>query len=249
MRTRRTLWIGALAVLAFAIILVARFPAAWAQGALPKDFSCDEVDGTVWNGSCNGLMLHHQQLIGDLNWQLHPARLLAGRLAAHVQLTQAGGFANGDIELGFGGRIEGRAMHANVRLNPQLLPQLPASLRGGALADLALVEVKDGRVTELVGRIEAHDLEETSGSVTPLGSYALSFAGAASGGALTGKLVDVGGPLAVQGTLRMTPEPGFVLEGTVASRSNVTPELARQLQMLGAPDVQGRRSFSIANTF
>jgi hypothetical protein len=59
----------------------------------------------------------------------------------------------------------------------------------------------------------------------------------------------LGGPLAVAGTLRMTPEPGFVLEGTVASRANATPELARQLQMLGAPDAQGRRSFSIANTF
>jgi hypothetical protein len=236
-------------VLAFVLILVARFPAAWAQGALPKDLSCDEVDGTVWNGSCNGLMLQHQQLIGDLAWQLHPARLLAGCIAAHVQMTQAGGSANGDVELGFGGRIEARALHANVRLNPRLIPQLPASLSGSALVDLALLEVKGGRVTNLVGRIEAHDLEEASGAVTPLGSYALSFAGAAPGGALTGTLIDLGGPLAVAGTLRMTPEPGFVLEGTVASRANATPELARQLQMLGAPDAQGRRSFSIANTF
>jgi hypothetical protein len=60
---------------------------------------------------------------------------------------------------------------------------------------------------------------------------------------------DLGGPLALAGTLRMTPEPGFVVDGTVAARPTASPNLVRQLQMLGAPDAQGRRSFSIANTF
>jgi hypothetical protein len=47
----------------------------------------------------------------------------------------------------------------------------------------------------------------------------------------------------------MTPEPGFLLDGKVATRASVTADLARQLQILGPPDAHGRRSFSIANTF
>ena len=39
------------------------------------------------------------------------------------------------------------------------------------------------------------------------------------------------------------------LDGTVAARPIASANLVRQLQMLGAPDAQGRRSFSIANTF
>jgi hypothetical protein len=249
LRTRRTLWIGALALIAFALILLARFPAAWALGALPAALSCDAVDGTVWNGACGGLMLRHQQLIGDLTWQLHPARLLAGRLAAHVELTQAGDFVNADVELSPGGHLFARDVHASVHLSPALLPQLPGGLRGAARADLARVEVKNGRLTDLQGRIEAHDLAQTAGTTTELGSYALSFNGTAAGGALVGELHDLGGPLALSGTLRMTPEPGFVLDGKVATRATASANLVRQLQMLGAPDAQGRRSFSIANTF
>jgi hypothetical protein len=246
---RRTLWIGALALLAFALIVLARFPAAWAAGALPAGLSCDVIDGTLWNGACAGLMLRHQQLLGDLSWQLHPARLLAGRLAAHIALTHAEDFANAEVELAPGGRIFARDVRASVHLDPAVLPQLPGGLSGVARADLARVEFKNGRLTELRGRIEAHDLAQAAGTTTPLGSYALSFNGATAGGALVGELRDLGGPLALEGALRMTPEPGFVLDGKVATRPGVSANLERQLQMLGAPDAQGRRSFSIADSF
>lgn len=249
MTTRRTLWIGALALLAFGLIVIARFPAAWAAGALPAELSCDIIDGTVWNGACAGLMLRHQRLLGDLSWQLHAPRLLAGRLAARVGLTHAEDFANAEVELAPGGHILAREVHASVHLDPGLIPQLPGGLRGLARADLSRLEVQHGRLTDLRGRIEAHDLAQTDQTPMELGSYALAFNGAAAGGELIGELRDLGGPLSLEGILRMTPEPGFVLDGKVAARPAASAELARQLQMLGAPDAQGRRSFSIADTF
>jgi hypothetical protein len=250
LRTRRTLWIGALALFAFALFLLARFPAAWAMGALPAGLSCDAVDGTLWNGTCTGLMLQHRELIGDLAWQLRPARLLAGRLGAHVELTQVGDFANGDVEMSISGQVFARDVHASVHLSSALLPQLPDGLKGAARADLARVALRNGRLTDLAGRIEAHDLAQTGGTTTTeLGSYALAFTGAASGGALVGELHDLGGPLALSGTLRMTPEPGFVVDGKVAARPTAAANLVRQLQMLGPADAQGRRSFSVANSF
>jgi hypothetical protein len=249
LRTRRTFWIGALALLAFALILLARFPAAWVLNKLPAGLSCDAVDGTVWNGTCSGLMLRHQQLIGDLAWQLHPVRLFLGRLATHVELTQTGDFVNADLELARGGHLWASDVHANVHLNPALMPQLPKGLRGVVRADLARVELEHGRLVDLQGRIEAHDLAQSGENTTELGNYGLSFAPAAAGVAPVGELHDLGGPLDLSGTLRMTPEPGFVLDGKVAARSTASANLVRQLQVLGAPDAQGRRSFSIANTF
>jgi Type II secretion system (T2SS), protein N len=249
LRTRRTFWIGALALVAFVLIVLARFPAAWVLGKLPAGFSCDAIDGTVWNGTCSGLMLRHQQLLGDVAWQLRPLRLLLGRLAAHVELTQTGDFVNADLELGLGGHVWASDVHANVHLIPGLMPQLPTGLRGVVRADLSRVELEHGRLADLQGRIEAHDLAQSGETTTELGSYGLSFTPAASRAAAVGELHDLGGPLDLSGTLRMTPEPGFVLEGKVAARATASANLVRQLQMLGAPDAQGRRSFSIANTF
>jgi len=39
----------------------------------------------------------------------------------------------------------------------------------------------------------------------------------------TGKLRDLNGPLAVEGTLRLTRQPGFELEGLVAARPAPRP--------------------------
>jgi general secretion pathway protein N len=246
---RRTAWISLLAGLAFAAFLLARFPAAWAAAALPPALTCEELGGTVWSGSCTGLSVRHQPILGDLFWQLHPLRLLALKLAVHVQLTQARADARGELEFARGQVLQARDLHASFDLNPALIPVLPANVTGHASADLAYLEMRAGRLVDLRGRIEVHELAQHEGADTSLGSYALIFGDHAPGVALLGELHDLGGPLSLEGTLRMTPEPGFVVDGKVAVRAGAAPELARQLQILGPPDAQGRRSFSIANTF
>ncbi len=242
------MWLGALAVLAFVLIMLARFPAQWALGLLPRGVTCDAVAGTVWNGACSGLIVH-QQPLGDLTWMVRPARLLVGRLGARVELSEAGSYIDGDVEVSAGGTLFAHDVRANVRLGPEVTPQLPGGLRGTASAELANVEFRNGRLRDLRGHIEARDLTQTGGSTTALGSYAVAFAGAGAAGALIGELRDLGGPLAVDGTVRVTPEPGVVVDGKVAARSMAAPSLVRQLQVLGPPDAQGRRSFSIADTF
>jgi hypothetical protein len=237
-----------LAVLAFMLIILARFPAQWLVGFLPRGVTCDAVAGTLWNGACSGLIVH-QQPLGDLTWMLRPARLLLGRLGAHVEVSQGTSYINGDVEVTIGGTLFAHDVHANVRLGPDVTPQLPGGLRGTASAELANVEFRNGRLRDLRGHIEARDLAQTGAGTTALGSYALAFAGAGAAGALIGELRDLGGPLAVDGTVRVTPEPGVVVDGKVAARSMAAPSLVRQLQVLGPPDAQGRRSFSIADTF
>jgi len=64
-----------------------------------------------------------------------------------------------------------------------------------------------------------------------------------------GKLRDLDGPLAVEGSLRLTRQPGFDLEGLVAPRSGAAPELVNNIRYLGSPDATGRRPFSVAGTF
>ena len=81
------------------------------------------------------------------------------------------------------------------------------------------------------------------------GSYSLTFP-PSTGGDPVGQLRDLGGgPLAVEGTLRLTPEPGFDLEGLVKARPTASADLAKDIQFLGSPDAQGRRPFSLAGTF
>lgn len=240
----RPLWIALTAAAAFAVILVSRLPASW---VVPRSgiLACTSPDGTLWSGSCSGLSVDRMPF-GDLSWSVAPLRLLTGTLAAHV-VARGPVTGSADVAYGIGGSVSLRNVVTDFRLDPRQIPHLPPQLRGNVHTDLALVRLEHGRIAELKGRIEAHDLSQRTGHVTPLGNYALTFPG--GGTEPVGTLVDLGGPLAVRGTLRLTNQPGYVLEGQVAARADAAPELVGNLQFLGSPDTEGRRPFSIAGTF
>ena len=243
---RRSLWIALLAAAAFVAIVLARMPAAWVLPARGAQWACASIDGSLWGGICAGLTVSGTPL-GDMSWELHPLRLLSGRLAAHLTLSHGPGDAAADVELTFGQRLTARNVLADLPLDPALLPSVPANLHGRAHLELALVEVQRGVIRQLQGRIDARNLEERSGNNTPLGSYSVSFPGGS--GDPVGTLRDLEGPLALEGTLRLTPAPGFELEGVIAARHGAPPELVNSLRFLGSPDATGRRPFSLSGTF
>jgi len=156
---RRVILITGLAVIAFTAILVARLPASWVVPTPPSRIACAATDGTLWNGSCAGLMVQGQP-VGDLSWQLHPLRLLAGKLAAHVQLTRTGtGTAQTDFESDFSGKnVTLRNVKADFRMDPALMTQVHLDLHGSAHVDMQLARLQNGSIAALQGRIEARDL-------------------------------------------------------------------------------------------
>jgi hypothetical protein len=243
---KRPLWIALLAAAAFVAIVLARMPAAWVVPARGPQWACASLDGSLWSGTCAGFAMSGTPL-GDLSWELHPLRLLAARLAAHLTLSHGPAEAAADVELTFGQRITARNLVADLPLDPALLPQVPPNLHGRAHLALALVQVQRGIIREIQGRIEVHNLEERSGNNTALGSYSVSFPGGS--GDPVGTLRDLEGPLALEGTLRLTPAPGFELEGVIAARRDAPPELVNSLRFLGSPDATGRRPFSLSGTF
>ena len=244
---KRTVWITLAALVAFAAILIARMPASWLLPTGPKaPFTCTSIEGSLWSGGCEGLIFQRLPL-GDVTWELAPLKLFRGRLAAHVTLNHDAARASGDLEAGLSGKLTVRDVLADLPLDPNILPAVPATLHGQVHADLALLELKGALITDLKGTVEARNLEDHSGQVTPLGSYLVTFPGGA--GEPVGQLRDTGGPLSVSGTLRLTQAGGFDVQAWVAPRPDAPPELASNLRYLGSPDASGRRQFSMSGSF
>jgi general secretion pathway protein N len=246
---KRAVWISLLAILAFAVILIARLPVQWVAGFIPRNVTCTELSGTVWDGMCAGLVAQNVS-VGNVAWQLKPSALFRRTLAGHIEVTQGTHFVRGDIEAASGQRISARNLQVDMPLDPTVIPQLPRSLSGLVRANLESIHIEKGGITSVQGLVEAHDLVQGSGGKRlVLGDYSLKFPAADPSQEPVGQLQSLSGPLTVRGTLRLTREPGFVLEGLVAAGPQASPELARQLSYLGAPDAQGRRPFSVAATF
>lgn len=249
---KRTILLVFLGVLVFLGIVVARLPASWAVPDPGSGVTCTDVDGTVWNGSCTGLVFQ-QEPIGDLSWEVHAMRLLAGKVNADVSLTRPTGTAHGNVEVGFDKQVTGHNIQGDLPLDRDLASSLPPNLRnlrGKLHADLALLRVSGTSIKAIEGTVEVRDLSDgEDAGAQRWGSYSLTFP-PSTGGDPVGQLKDLGGgPLAVEGTVKLTPEPGFDVEGLVAPRPNAPQDLVQNLQFLGSPDAQGRRPFSLAATF
>jgi hypothetical protein len=239
-------WVAVAAATVFVVVLAARMPASWVIPTSGANALCASVDGSLWSGSCTGMSIAHNPL-GDVSWELHPLRLFLGQLAVHATAVHGAAQASADVELSFGQRITARKLVGDLPLDPAIIPGLPATLHGQAHFDLPLARLEHGIVTQLQGRIEVHDLEDRSGQATALGSYVIEFP-AAPDGEPVGKLHDLDGPLAVQGTMRLTRQPGFDLQGEVTARPGAPPELINNIRFLGSPDALGRRPFGISGT-
>jgi general secretion pathway protein N len=243
LKVKRTILLVCLALLAFAVMLVIRLPASWVVGRLPPNVQCTPVSGTLWNGSCGSVVANGMQ-VGRLNWKLRPMKLLSGKLAAFVDLQRTDAFVRGEVESSFDqSEITLHDVDAALPIDPSIARQFPPNLRGRGTAKLQMLQMEQGIITAVRGRVEGRDLVQQY----PIGSFAVTFAG--NDGEPVGRIESLGGPLDVEGTLRLTREPGFAVEGTVAAGADVHPQLARQLEYLGSPDGQGRRPFSVAATF
>lgn len=238
-----------LALSGFVLVLIVLLPARWASFLLPHAMHCQQLDGSVWRGSCGGLTTAIGAL-GDLTWEVHTLQLLRGRLELQLDLTNQGSYLRGLLGMGLGGAIHARNVTLDLPLTSTLVSSLPAGAHARLTGKLSRFDW-NGRFPESVEG-ELNVLDFVTGQGQGFGSYQVRFApdaNAAASGPPTGVVHDLGGPLALDATLQLTHDPGYVLQGQVAARPAAPAQLADQLKYLGTPDSSGRRPFSVAGTF
>jgi general secretion pathway protein N len=245
---KRTVWLIVFGVLVFAGIIVARLPASWVMPGPKSGIACVEVDGSIWSGACMGLT-YQQQPVGDLSWELHAMRLLAAKINADIEVTRPKGSIKANVETGLNKKIEARDLLVDMPIDAALAAALPPNfrgLRGKINAQLPFVRIEGQVVKAIQGNVEIDDLTD---GTQQWGSYVVEFP-PPTAGVPVGQLRDLGsGPLAVEGSLKLTPAPGFDLEGLVAARPSAPADLVQNLRFLGSPDAQGRRPFSLESDF
>lgn len=237
-----------LAVLAFALVLVVRFPARWLGPLLPRGLHCQQLEGSAWHGSCVGLSGNAGSL-GDLTWDLQLLQLLRARLGLQLDLADQGNSVRGDVAFSLGGAVHGRDVTVDLPLTSALVSSLPAGAHARLQGQIARIEWTGRYLSELQGELQILDLVGSQGQ--SFGSYQVTFAPAGSGDSdmPTGEVHDKGGPLQLEATLQLTHDPGYLVQGHVAARPSASADINDTLKYLGTPDASGRRPFSLQGTF
>jgi len=238
-----------LAIAGFVLVLIVLLPARWISPLLPHGMHCQQLDGSAWHGSCSGLTTANGAL-GDLSWDVHALQLLRGRLELQLDLTNEGNYLRGVLGMGFGGALHGRNVTLDLPLASTLVSSLPAGAHARLSGKLSRVEWNGKFLNAVEGEVDILDFVGSQGQA--FGSYQAVFAPDANAGAVatpTAVVHDMGGPLALDATLNLTRDPGYLLQGQVAARPAAPAELADELKYLGSPDASGRRPFSLSGTF
>jgi hypothetical protein len=236
--------IGLLALLAALVVLASALPARVATHFLPAGVQARDLSGSIWHGEAGAIRFNNLE-IGAVEWDIHPAALLQLSLVVDLQW----------VHRGFG--LAGRAAVARHALT------LSAVRGGGPVEDLNDLGVVAGwhgtaQVSIDALRSDFSRVLAASGSlqVSALASAAvagLSPSAVDASGAITGQLSDAGGPLAVQGTITLTPQQHTgLVSGTLQERADAPAELRRDLadlvQMRGR-DAQGRIPIDLEFSF
>lgn len=241
------------AALVFALALLLRAPA----GALAPAFSAAglaavEYRGTVWRGEALQVAAGSLRL-PQVSWRLRPASLLAGRLAADVEVEVPGGFFRGRVAAGLGNRL--------------LVQDAEGAAPLAVLAPAAGRMAPDSRVVLEIGELSWKDEwpRAVVGEVR-LGEVALGLPGQASlgrgdfvarfdapevarGEIVTGQLEDAGGPVEVRGTVSFAPPGDYEVAGVARARAGSPPELARALELAGPRTPDGGHQFALTGSF
>lgn len=246
MRPPVALFVAAAAV--FVLTLIVRLPLAWTLPLWPSTALCTAPSGSIWAGRCADLALQGRP-IGTVQWQLRPLALFAGRASADVNVTRALDQVSGTFSRSFGGTVRATDLKASLDLGSGVLPSWPSDIRGKLEANVQQLEISAGRVRALNGVIDVRELVQARDN-SSLGSYRAEFTQPADAeGKLVGSLNDTAGAISLAGTITLTPEPGYEINGQIATRDGAPPALVQQLQYLGTPDAEGRRPFSLAGSY
>lgn len=248
----RPLWL-ALGLGAFLAFFLNSFPAATVlRWFAPADLRLAGVEGTVWSGqaalaSVPGLPLR------DVRWNVRGWTLLVGRLSGRVGARLADGFVDTEFSLPIFSAGSGSVTASQTRIStslPTLRNVLPVSgALGQTSVNLDELVLEEGWPRRIVGtlRISGLQVEPFAGAgdtMIRLGDYEVTFAESPSPDIMAA-IRDTGGPLELNGTLTLTPNREYLVEGSLATRPEAQRELIQGISiMLPEPDASGRRSFS-----
>jgi general secretion pathway protein N len=243
-----------LALAIYLAFLVINLPAGMLFAQLSKrGVQASAISGTLWHGQATNVQVGVLRL-GNADWQLRFLPLFTGKLAADVKLTPAKGFAQGRVSVSLAGALSFTDLAASLPLE-SIVGQdgLPGGWVGTAQAKLDELVFKDNWPAVAKGTIDILDLTGPTNQPNNIGAYRLNFSGesnsAGKNNELIGTLQDMpGAAIGVSGTLKLSTGHSYELDTLIASRPNTPTSIAQDMQILGTPDAQGRRPFSVSGT-
>lgn len=229
---------------AYLLFLLCLLPVQYANGWLGKrvpGLQLDDVSGTVFSGSADGLRFQGTPL-GALQWQFDWRAPFSLSYGYRFQLKSDGTDLSGRADLR-GGSLFLRDLDGRipVPLLERWLPLPNHSVNGSLELHLKDLDLKAGRLVSADGEVQLDDGVLSWPQAFTLGSYRMTLAPAADG--ISAEVSDVASPLKLHATLSLSAEGAYHLAGVLAPHDPSDSATKSFLAGLGSPDSTGQYPF------
>ncbi len=248
----RTFGLILLCLLAFAVTVVWKFPAA---GVLPHvntdPIRLSGVDGTVWRGSAARVVPEQQPelTLTDVKWKMLPQKLLSGTAGVNLIFNVFGGNGRADIA----GAPDGDITVTDATLQipadqlQQYLPLPVADFAGTVMADVERIEVQNNLLKSTRGTVIWRNAEVMGGLQAKLGQVVLDIVPEPVGDSYShrGTLSNTDGQLEIKGEFELDQAGNYKADIRLKPLPSTPAELNGMLGIVGQRASDG--SYRIRN--
>ena len=235
-----------LAILAFAVTVVWKFPAA---GVLPhvniQPVKLSGVSGSIWKGGAQLVESPElQQPITNVKWKFQPSTLLSASAGAMVNFEVLGGKGEGLVSRNSGGNVlvnDGTFRVPASRLE-QFLPLPVAEFGGILLADIEDLELENNLLKRTVGTLTWNNAEVKN--TVLLGQVVFDIVPEGEDQHI-GKLSNTDGQLELRGEVVLDLAGNYKADIQIKPTADTPPQVNGILGLVGRPASDG--SYRIRN--
>lgn len=229
-----------LGLLAYGLFLIWTFPADRAAALLQKQqpqLQLTGVTGTAWSGRAATVQYQGQRL-ARFKWQFQPLALFKGRLGFAIAFDGEGRTGSAAIGLRPDGSVVAADIDARLPL-AELAPllDLPVTLNGVAEIKLEELTFAAGAIKRAEGDIHWRQIAISEPVAQKFGDFSARFTTEESG--IKAQFRDQGGPLQLEGTLRLSGG-NYQFNARAVARDPQQTLLRQALQAAGRQEADGR---------
>lgn len=246
-------WLAGLAaVLLLVVFVVALAPAR----LLPKlaqqldlPLQAWSVQGTIWHGDMQQVQVAGEA-VQQVQWQLHPMRLLGAELCTSLLAKTRDVFASGDVCTDGEQRFDVTDGVVNLNLKSVLKRAgIPVMADGDLQVDIASLHWSGDAMAQLSGKAKLNKLVlNFNGRWIDVGNYdaVLSLT---DDGALLLDIPASDSRVVSVGTVKVYPDGRYFIDLTMTPSSDAAPELSNNLQYMAKHDGKGNYHLKFNSKF
>jgi hypothetical protein len=240
MKQLRRLLLLLVALLGIVAIVAATCPAQFVYRLVENRLGAvrlSGIGGSVWDGHASSLQVFGTEL-GALDWQLQAMPLLHGTAVAHVVLGGGETTASADVEHDLGGvtLVRGATIRAPAHIAAPALDIPALQLLGDLEATITQARLRGAWPEAASGTAHWHNAAVAGAAQAQLGDLEATFA-SATDGSIAGVVHDLGGPLQLSGTFKVSAG-NYDAEAKLVARDG-NPQVIEALRYIGEPQADG----------